>query len=44
MAEEMTGPMIPRDSRPAYSGVTEENAPSTLAGPAGAEKGGGLMG
>ncbi|KAK3325804.1 hypothetical protein B0H66DRAFT_549420 [Apodospora peruviana] len=30
MAEEMTGPMIPPSSRPAYSGVTNENSPSTL--------------
>ncbi|KAL2256363.1 hypothetical protein VTK26DRAFT_1784 [Humicola hyalothermophila] len=43
MAEEMTGPMIPPEARPAYSGVTEENAPSTLAaGSSGrGEKGGG---
>ncbi|KAM7185847.1 hypothetical protein V8F33_012180 [Rhypophila sp. PSN 637] len=30
MAEEMTGPMIPASARPAYSGVTNENSPSTL--------------
>ncbi|KAK3900766.1 hypothetical protein C8A05DRAFT_16958, partial [Staphylotrichum tortipilum] len=30
MAEEMTGPMIPSGARPAYSGVTNENAPSSL--------------
>ncbi|GAB1315200.1 Arrestin-like N-terminal domain-containing protein [Madurella fahalii] len=30
MAEEMTGPMIPPTARPAYSGVTNENSPSTL--------------
>lgn len=33
MAEEMTGPVIPGGSaRPAYSGVTNENGPSTIAG------------
>lgn len=33
MAEEMAGPVIPGGSaRPAYSGVTNENAPSTIAG------------
>ncbi|KAL2021816.1 hypothetical protein VTK56DRAFT_6590 [Thermocarpiscus australiensis] len=31
MAEEMTGPMFPSTARPAYSGVTDENEPSTLA-------------
>lgn len=30
MAEEMTGPMLPPTARPAYSGVTNENSPSTL--------------
>ncbi|KAL2133015.1 hypothetical protein VTI74DRAFT_3021 [Chaetomium olivicolor] len=30
MAEEMTGPMFPNTARPAYSGVTNENEPSTL--------------
>ena len=30
MAEEMTGPMIPSTARPAYSGMTNENAPSSL--------------
>lgn len=30
MAEEMTGPMFPPTARPAYSGVTNENSPSTL--------------
>jgi hypothetical protein len=30
MAEEMTGPVIPSTARPAYSGVTNENAPSSL--------------
>ncbi|KAK4104477.1 hypothetical protein N658DRAFT_179116 [Parathielavia hyrcaniae] len=30
MAEEMTGPIIPPTTRPAYSGVTNENEPSTL--------------
>ncbi|RKU46559.1 hypothetical protein DL546_002979 [Coniochaeta pulveracea] len=32
MAEEMTGPVVPGDARPAYSGVTNENAPSTIVG------------
>ncbi|KAK0635941.1 hypothetical protein B0T17DRAFT_64482 [Bombardia bombarda] len=36
MAEEMTGPAVPHAARPAYSGVTNENEPSTI--PAG-EKG-----
>ncbi|KAK3942218.1 hypothetical protein QBC46DRAFT_77276 [Diplogelasinospora grovesii] len=30
MAEEMTGPILPQNARPAYSGVTNENEPSTL--------------
>ena len=30
MAEMMTGPMFPSAARPAYSGVTDENGPSTL--------------
>ncbi|KAK3377699.1 hypothetical protein B0H63DRAFT_222712 [Podospora didyma] len=30
MAEEMTGPVFPPTARPAYSGVTNENSPSTL--------------
>jgi hypothetical protein len=30
MAEEMTGPMFPPTTRPAYSGETNENEPSTL--------------
>ncbi|KAK4188057.1 hypothetical protein QBC35DRAFT_409221 [Podospora australis] len=30
MAEEMTGPVIPTTARPAYSGVTDENAASSL--------------
>ncbi|KAL1835251.1 hypothetical protein VTK73DRAFT_5922 [Phialemonium thermophilum] len=31
MAEMMTGPVVPDgSSRPAYSGVTNENAPSTI--------------
>ncbi|KAK4140610.1 uncharacterized protein C8A04DRAFT_14807 [Dichotomopilus funicola] len=38
MAEEMTGPAIPNGgARPAWSGVTDENQPSSLGG--GAEKG-----
>ncbi|KAK1756821.1 hypothetical protein QBC47DRAFT_377726 [Echria macrotheca] len=30
MAEMMTGPLVPNTARPAYSGVTNENEPSTL--------------
>ncbi|KAK4158576.1 hypothetical protein C8A00DRAFT_39292 [Chaetomidium leptoderma] len=30
MAEEMTGPVFPSTARPAYSGVTNENEPSSL--------------
>ncbi|KAK4201476.1 hypothetical protein QBC40DRAFT_278287 [Triangularia verruculosa] len=30
MAEEMTGPVFPSTARPAYSGVTDENAASSL--------------
>ncbi|KAK4448233.1 hypothetical protein QBC34DRAFT_115795 [Podospora aff. communis PSN243] len=30
MAEMMTGPVVPSTARPAYSGVTNENEPSTL--------------
>ncbi|KAH6840637.1 hypothetical protein B0I37DRAFT_418648 [Chaetomium sp. MPI-CAGE-AT-0009] len=30
MAEEMTGPVFPGAARPAYSGVTDENGPSSL--------------
>lgn len=30
MAEEMTGPLVPSGARPAWSGVTDENGPSTL--------------
>ena len=42
MAEEMTGPVFPGAARPAYSGVTDENGPSSLAaGGAGAGAGGG---
>lgn len=32
MAEVMEGPVVASEARPAYSGVTNENAPDTLAG------------
>lgn len=41
MAEEMTGPVFPGAARPAYSGVTDENGPSSLAAGGAAGAGGG---